>query len=222
MRIIGFLLMFAGIGSFIFLLVRPVNGVSCQDDQGNECSELINSQARSYSQVRPYALLIGGNTFSDLNRFAKDVRVSIDTRLRLNFRLRGIIKPQVVVTAEGESGSIFSEDATFITTGDMPELPRLQVKSKVSPDELTFATKLFSQLGRTLSYKEGVIENGALNVQFKEYKIYYPLSGDVDALIGATLVAFSQLNGSGEKSIMKDRSTPIKELDFRYKNPILR
>ena len=69
------------------------------------------------------------------------------------------------------------------------------------------------------SINESIIENDYIKVKIKNYpQTLFSAEGDVDFLVGSIRLIFSRLNDEAEGIRMNE----IREIDLRYKNPVLR
>jgi hypothetical protein len=86
-------------------------------------------------------------------------------------------------------------------------------------EEILYSVKILNYLNYLFGIKEVTIQNEYLNAVSNEgINILYPKSGDVNFLVGSTRLIFSRLNKATEGIRIEE----VKEIDLRYKNPILR
>lgn len=117
-------------------------------------------------------------------------------------------------------------DSDGVVVGVNPEssLPRietntqLKIGEKVSEKE-KFALDIVHSLAYLYAIDKGVFDGNQLKVVNSEgITVLFPVEGDVSFLIGSIRLIFSRLNDGSEGIRMNE----IKEIDLRYKNPILR
>lgn len=86
-------------------------------------------------------------------------------------------------------------------------------------DKLLFASKINFQFNWLYSVGVGEIKNDGFYTRLKEgVVVIFPLEGDVDSLIGAIRLIYSRLNESSNGIRMEN----VREIDLRFKNPVIR
>jgi len=82
-----------------------------------------------------------------------------------------------------------------------------------------FALDLIYGIYYFYQIKEGLLEDDYMQVQFSnDVKVMFPLEGDRDVILGGLKLILSRLNQQTEES----KIVKAKEIDLRYKNPIIR
>ncbi len=105
---------------------------------------------------------------------------------------------------------------------DLPKIelnnPKLKVGDIVS-DKEKHGLEIIRNLSFLYSIEKGELNENQLKVVSNEgVTVLFPLEGDTSFLIGSLRLIFSRLNDGSEGIRMNE----IKEIDLRYKNPILR
>ncbi|AKM83637.1 hypothetical protein A2422_02065 [Candidatus Woesebacteria bacterium RIFOXYC1_FULL_31_51] len=120
---------------------------------------------------------------------------------------------------------LIDEDETVLEITEESNLPTI-VKSRVDiklgeniNKKDKFSLEIVEKVAWLYSVKEGIIEKEELKLTLKEgVLVRFPLEGDVDSLVGGLRLIFSRLNDGSQGIRMED----IKEIDLRFKNPVLR
>lgn len=120
---------------------------------------------------------------------------------------------------------LISEDSLVLSTSDTSSLPVIKIDigeleiGKVIDEKLKFALSMLDNLSFLYSVKEGLTDKNSLKFVSQEgVNIIFPVEGDVDLLVGSLRIIFSRLNDETEGIRMNE----IREIDLRYKNPVLR
>ena len=93
---------------------------------------------------------------------------------------------------------------------DKTNLPYIIVDGSLTDSKQLFALELMYSIYYLYQVKNGEIVNGSLEVVIpKEGKIIFPLEGERDILLGSLKLILS-------------RAGNFKEIDLRYKNPVIR
>jgi cell division septal protein FtsQ len=101
----------------------------------------------------------------------------------------------------------------YVIGGEFPD-----IGNKVSGDEL-FALKLISDLFSLYKVKVAKLESDGIYVKMPDgITVIFPLNGDRQLLLGSLKLIFFKLNTVKEDS----KIDVIREIDLRFKNPILR
>jgi hypothetical protein len=97
----------------------------------------------------------------------------------------------------------------------------LAVGSKVDSD-LLIALKMYYALERYNNPKKAIVDGDVMRVEFPEgYDVLFPIRADIDILLGSYNLIMLQLNSEGEDTRIEN-SGKLKEIDLRFKNPVLR
>lgn len=86
-------------------------------------------------------------------------------------------------------------------------------------DNLLFANQIAFEFNWLYSVSRVEIKNEGLYAKLKEgVVVIFPLQGEVDSLIGAIRLIYSRLNEDNKGIRMEN----VREIDLRFKNPVLR
>ncbi|MFZ3301281.1 MAG: hypothetical protein WA152_01035 [Microgenomates group bacterium] len=120
---------------------------------------------------------------------------------------------------------LLSSDGIVLSIVDSTDLPKISVENlnlevgKQIGEKEMFAIKVLSYMSFLFSINEGIIEKNDLRfVNSDGVNIIFPTEGDIDLLVGSIRLIFSRLNDETEGIRMNE----IREIDLRYKNPVLR
>lgn len=120
---------------------------------------------------------------------------------------------------------LLDKNGLIVDVVDYTNLPVVKINSlnleigQELSNKNKFALDILSYLNYLYSIDEGIIEKESLKVRSNEgVNIIFPLEGDIEFLIGGLRLIFSRLNQSSEGIRMND----IREIDLRFKNPVMR
>ena len=149
------------------------------------------------------------------------IQYQIPNKLKIDINLK---KPRYAIF-NGNKYFLIDKDGLIINESNETNLPTLKkdgdnlvVGEKINGKD-KFALSIISGLTYLYSINSGNIINNELKVISNEgIMIRFPLEGDKDVLLGSLRLIFSRLN-DGTKGI---RIEDTKEIDLRFKNPVLR
>lgn len=105
---------------------------------------------------------------------------------------------------------------------NLPTLINSDIDTKIGEmisEKQKFALEIVEKVAWLYSVKTGIIDKEELKFTLKEgVLVSFPLEGEVDSLVGGLRLIFSRLNDGSQGIRMED----IKEIDLRFKNPVLR
>lgn len=213
---------------FLFSILHKVSSVSCMVEN-KSCPENINEVASSFVGQPMWSLnrniRVKLQEFSEIEQFSTRISPLGDVSISVVLR-----DPIIAIKAEGSTEATFyTENGVPAGVGSVTSLPIIMVKEQIDSSRIPFVVELSSELTRMLSIRTYELTQSALVLTLLDSRrLLYPLDGDVDTLLGATLITFSQLNAGTEKLIINnERGQPaeekvVQEVDFRFKNPVLR
>lgn len=201
-----------------------IESVECKSQYG-ECQEdLINKLKVSEGKNLNDARYDISNIFSgERNVSDFSIQFKLPNKLEVNVIIK---KPSfgfqslrtnnvALVTADGQAMAI--SQTTDLPTIVIEEGPP-NVGEKIS-DQHRFALEIVQKVFYLYQIKKGVVAKDSLTIDYPEgYKIVFPLSGDVDVLVGSARLILSRLNETSKDS----RIESVSIIDLRYKNPVLR
>jgi len=205
----------------IFQKLVKINKIECFSQYGS-CEGVLDN-----------SLSITGNY--------KDTRKNVEQILKQNIKVKSYLiqykipgtlkieinlkKPKFAILNKDSKYYLIDEDRLILEISNESNLPSLisndfnkNIGGKVGDVDI-FALKIIEKVAWLYSVKTGVLENNELKIILKEGVIvHFPLEGDIDTLVGSLRLIFSRLNDEGEGIRMED----IREIDLRFKQPILR
>lgn len=215
----------------IFLFSTPVliqklikiNSIECFS-QYDSCPSEIESQLKTlelkeYRLVKKEVIKILSNNYL-LNDFS--IQYQIPSKLIVELNLK---KPKYAINDSiNNIYYLIDTNGVIIGTSDESNLPSIstninyKVGEKISLKD-KFALEIVEKVAWLYSVKVGYIEKEELKITLKEgVLVRFPLEGDVDVLIGGLRIIFSRLNDESQGIRMND----VREIDLRFKNPVLR
>jgi len=191
-------------------LLLKIKSVTCKSQLG-DCDEKLKSRlqknqgASIFTAFRESANILK----NDKNILACSINLKLPLTLEIN-----IIKRIPLVAFKLNNGKYGLVDKDGFITDEVTQtnLPKILNSEPLSKDELIFVTSLMESLNIFYNVNTGKINDSALIVEIQSKKVFFPISGDKDVLLGSLNLIFSRLQGN------KDTST----IDLRFKNPVLR
>jgi hypothetical protein len=196
--------------------------VDCRSQYGECPAELMDK----LSGVNGKSLFFAKN---DLNKILRsDFIVS---KFSLQFKLPNflhvdlLIKKPVFAVKSGISNqfALVDKDGQVLSIGSSTILPTVDITGdlpkigeKVDADTL-FALKLMGGVSEMYQVNEGEIQSNSLLVELPgQIRVIFPLEdADSDLLLGSLRLIYLTIQADGNKNLYK-------EVDMRYKNPVLR
>lgn len=214
--------------SVMFYVVKNIriSQITCRSQYG-ECSFLIKERLESikdcdYSTCKKILdsqlsemFLVENYTY----RLKFPLRMEVDLVERKPKYSISNLKEQVVVQVDAEGLVLYSRDSSNLP-GFFIEESLPVTGNKISDIEL-FALQLVYGVSKIQEIDSAKLQMGLLNVDLKDGKrILFPLEGDRDFLLGSLALILNELKITGTDFGIGDVS--IKEIDLRFKNPVLR
>lgn len=149
------------------------------------------------------------------------IQYQIPSKLRIDIILK---KPRYAIS-NGTKYFLIDKEGLVIGESNESNLPtliksgiNLNINEKVEEKD-KFALDIINGLKYLYSINSGTIINDELKVISNEgLTIRFPLDGDKDVLLGSLRLIFSRLNDTTSGIRIED----TKEIDLRFKNPVLR
>ncbi|MBP7118790.1 hypothetical protein KBA63_01780 [Candidatus Woesebacteria bacterium] len=203
----------------LYTVVAPINRIDCFT-LDHTCSEPIYSRLQAASLNKPAFLSMrAASTYVSNERRVISSRViySFPRKIRVDIITR---EPSVAIRPMGVNEyTLFDENGRVLDVSDTSDLPTLTIGQIISADQISFVAQLYASLATYFGVEDGEVSTDALKVTIKAmtqpYHFNYPLTGDVDRLLGATRVVLGELNVEHENPTMKT-------IDFRFKNPVVK
>lgn len=205
---------------FFFLKIRSV---SCSADHTPSCpsSLLEKLQAFKGSRIFQSERKIRNTLSSEPEVLSYAVKTSPlgDITVRITLREGSIaLKPE-----SSNTYTLYTKDGILVKEAPDTSVPTVVLKEQINTEAVPFVAALSYQLTTILPVSQMTVEGESLKVVLRDNRILlYPLQGDIDVLLGSTLITFSQLNLTEGKLIIDRQAVVIREIDLRFKNPVLR
>lgn len=217
---IGVLLVAVFIFSVFFLKVRSV---TCELTSESPCPPAIFTSVMKFegkplaASVRQISSFLQNSSL--VQSFSVKVSPLGDVSLFVAVRL-----PDIALKSDNNSSyNLYTKEGVFVQTVESTNLPTIVVKDQISSEEVQFVSVLGYSLMKNLPISLMSVSNETLQVTLLDQKmLFYPLSGDIDVLLGSTILTFSQLNQTFGVLIIKGEPVTVTQIDFRFKNPVLR
>lgn len=200
-----------------------INAIECKSQFGPCSSEVSDSlkthKGKSLSAAKKQI------TFSlSRNTTVKDFSV----RFKLPSTLAVIIleaKARFAVMGEGIYANL-NEDGEVLSIGDDTALPYVVVPSRPPnlgekvDDNILFALKIQERLYSAYQVRTGKIQGDNFKVVLPDgVTVLFPLTGDLDHILGALALIIYELKRGAEVSRIEQT---ISTIDLRFANPVLR
>lgn len=157
------------------------------------------------------------------NFTVKDFLVQYKIPSTVNIDL--VVKTPKNAIRSGNYFYLIADDFQVLSVGENSNLPTLQMKNvQLNPgdyldNEGKFMLEILNKASFLFEVVEAKKQSDSLTLIVKDTPIiYFPLEGDTDVLIGALRLIYSRLNEENKGIRMEN----IREIDLRYKNPVIR
>lgn len=200
-----------------------VNKISCKSQFG-PCSTSLSEKLASKE----------GKNLKEVKKEVKEV-LSYETSVSdfsLQFRIPASLnvfvvekKPKFAVKQENYFGLI-DKEGIVLRIEKATSLPYVEIQEKIPGvgekvnEKTFFALNAVYNLFIQYQVRSGVISGNFLVIDSIEGRqVIFPLEGDLDVLLGALRLIINRLNASAKDTRIE---TSVKEIDLRFKNPVLR
>jgi len=202
----------------------PINEVNCFSQYGN-CSETLKKNLENVDKKNLY------NTKKEISSELRNNLMvsdySLQYRIPYAIIVRVLEKTPIYSMTDSSNAKYMQIDkrGLVLSESNSTNLPFIISDStlplqgtSVGADEL-FALSIIRVIHPGFNVKVARIENNTLIVELDAgLKILFPVEGDKDALVGSMFLIMSKIKAGSD--IMN--LIGVKEIDLRYKNPILR
>lgn len=224
---VGFFALFFLILVFLFLAfprIITIKKITCSNQYGR-CDD---SLVVDLETVLGKSLMEAKSTLKSI--FLKDMLIkdySLQYKIPETLQIYILIKKSKFALWSGVEGKavLVDEKGMVLTEAESTNLPKVIISEKLlSAGEQVvqsqlFALELIADLNYYYQVKEGVLVEQRLEVNLPEgIKVIFPLEGDRQVLLGSLKVVLSRLNQEAKDSKIER----IREIDLRFKNPILK
>ncbi len=142
-----------------------------------------------------------------------------------NYRVDLVEAKADLVLDTGEGSSLVLLTRTGQKVGETEEsvLPKIKLMDGVELGDYSIVAGLIREMSVNQGIMEGVINSEGLIIVMPDgIKLIYPVKGDLDVLLGATSAVLSWLNSEKEQFRIGNELEGVREVDFRFNNPVLR
>lgn len=137
-------------------------------------------------------------------------------------------KPKYALKDKNNNILLVDERGIAITQSSLSSLPTVELDGELPEvgeeidKKLLFASELIYDMNSLYGIDKGAIIADSLELEdAKGLIIRFPLEGDRQVLVGSLVLIISRLNTPDEITRIEG-ITDVKEIDLRYKNPVLR
>ncbi|MFC1600677.1 hypothetical protein ACFL25_01205 [Patescibacteria group bacterium] len=200
--------------------------ISCKSQFG-ECSLAIKEKLKNIEDCTYFECR--KNIDNVLSNAIIVDRYSYQIKFPLTFVVSLIVKKPKYSINKDSGGLIAQVDSTGLVMNyqETTSLPGVSINSSLPKlgetvsKEILFASELVYGISKIQKVNLAQIESNFLNVDLEDgKKVLLPLTGDRDFILGALTLILNELKKDNISSkIEKER---IKEIDLRFKNPILK
>ncbi len=160
---------------------------------------------------------------STLTVHSYSLQFKLPSKLRIDIVLR---KPKFALNKVGSNDYVLiDKDGMVLETQNLTNLPTLKISDELpgvgqaANERLLFALNITYDMYAFYQVKSAKIDNDSLVVELsRQPVVIFPLEGDKDALLGGLALIISRLNKISEDS----KIVTVKEIDLRFKNPVVR
>jgi cell division septal protein FtsQ len=207
-------------GVLYFISSKAVIKETVCESQFGSCSEAISDLVDGYK---------GESYFSAKKVLAQELSVSsrIDNyEIRFNVPDKLVVevvekKPEVALKFGEGKYFLFDKEGNMVAEASETQLPLLTVESTPNDSAIAFAVKIFRDLFKYYDVREGKLAEFGLTASIRGIDMTFPLSGDVDVLLGSAEVALLQLPKLSENLTISAKTINSYAVDLRYKNPVI-
>lgn len=207
-----------------FIKIREIQ---CLDHEDKECSQKIVKLISNSKDQKNYIVV------NEINNILKNEVLIKKYSIQYMF-------PDVLLVKVIQRNPVYavkSKDSNWINLIDADGYVTDIVDSTIFPllftdgglvnqgekidNSICFALKIVKLVSQTYKIDSAVLKNESLEVITGEgLKVVFPRSGDIDYLLGSFKLIVSRLNNLELDSTIENNK--FKEVDLRYKNPVLR
>lgn len=211
---------------FVFLIptiiqkLIKIEKIECESQYG-KCDEVVTNSLQLTGNYRDTKKIIEQRLEKDILVNSYLIQYQIPSKLKIDINLK---KPKYAIFNSSKY-FLIDKDGLIIEESSETNLPTLNkenvnlvVGEKIEEKD-KFALSIINGLTYLYSINSGNIINDELKVTSSEgIIIRFPLEGDKDVLLGSLRLIFSRLNDETKGIRIED----TKEIDLRFKNPVLR
>lgn len=203
--------------------VLKINKIDCISQYG-PCSQtqennLGQAEGRGLSEAKRK---VGEVASKDPKVTSYSIQYKFPDILKVTIILR---KPNFALKGSDTKVSLVDKEGVVLGWTERSELPLVVTNhttvglgEKIDNKDI-FASRILSGMFFLFGTKLGTIKDSYLEIEVPNGpKVIFPLEGDERVLLGAANLILSRLNKGGEEPRIEN----VKEIDLRFKNPILK
>lgn len=208
------------VGAVAFFRSLTVVAVECTTNQSPCRSEIVEA----LNAVRGVSLIAANTKIKEALLHPAIQTYDVSFVFPRSYKVVIVEKePAFAIKKRDDEYVLVSQDGAVLGSTQATGLPTIIVGDASVEDQLILAAgKLLTAVGKEKNVKVGTVDSLGLVVDLPEgIRVYLPTDRDLDVTVGSLLLTLSWLNKSAEGSrIVSERE--IREIDFRFKNPVLR
>lgn len=218
------IIIFIGLTPLVIKKSIKIKKIDCQSQFG-QCPQNFEydeyeTKSYDYNFVKKQ---IENNLKSDVSVNSYLIQYRIPNTIKIDLNIKS--PKNAIYSVSTNKFYLLSSDGIVLSIVDNTSLPKisvdnieLEIGKKISEREM-FAVEILNYMSFLFSVNEGKIEKNDLKfVTSGGINIIFPTEGDTNLLVGSVRLIFSRLNDETEGIRMNE----IREIDLRYKNPVLR
>lgn len=208
------------VGLIVFLRSLTVASIECTTNDNSCRNEIIEALGK----IHGVSLVKANGRIKEALNHPAILTYDVSFVFPRSYKVTIIEKePAFAIKKMDDEYVLVSADGAMLATTKATTLPTIIVADPALDDQAIIAAgKLLTAVGKEKNVKVGTVDSSGLVVDLPEgIRVYLPTDRDISVTIGSLLLTLSWLNKSAEGTrIVSERE--IREIDFRFKNPILR
>ncbi len=215
-----------GVIYFIPKIIKiRVNEITCSNQYGACDKELLET----FQKLTGKELVIVKDEIRGVlsNNIIID-KYLVSYRFPDKLEINVIEKKPLFAVKTSEGFYLVSKNGTILKKTDFTNLPVIELAvggyttGAMVDDNVLFSLEIVREMSSYYSVKNSLYGENVVKVQLKDGPlIIFPSSGDIQLLIGSANLVLLELN-SGYQDTRIDNRKPVKSVDLRYKNPVLK
>lgn len=228
-RVIVSIAIFLSIPLALFYILTSlviVKKISCSSQFG-QCSSLIEQRLDEAVNLKLRKALKSADNLlkSELLVKSYNIKYQVPDTLTIYIIER---KPEFAIKkSEGEEVYLIDKDGRVLQTSDSTNLPKIIYEHPYNEGELVeervlFSLELVYELAPYYRIESAGLSDNHLVLELERGpKVVFPSQGDRKLLLGSFNLIMSRLNSEDEDTRI-EKSAEVKEIDLRFKNPVLK
>lgn len=209
------------VGTIVSPFFLPVSKIECISQFGS-CSEELSREIEvvDKSFFLETKKILTEKLDSDSKIKGYQINYQFPQKLSLYVFER---KPEIAVLRKNDNKYILTDrDGFILGQVEQTQLPIMEiVEVGHTQEQLRLASELFYELFSVWDIKKSELKADALWVKNSNgQRIAFPLEGDIDVILGSYTLVLSWLKSENKDFTIESNS--ISEIDFRFRNPVIR